>query len=358
MSNNIYECINIENVINRLKLRKTHQIGNNIYINCPFCQSKNQKSGYMKADIIKNLYICNNCENTGTSIELYAKLKYMSNKDAFKELMKEIPVLDSRPYIFNNPVKDEQYRDIVYNKFLEKQKLSTGHYEKLKSMNFTDDYIRNNGFKSIENHSDRKKEICKELQKEGLKIDGIPGFFQDTDFKWTYKSHSGIFIPVTLNNRIQGLRILLDKKYNQDTENIWFSSNNEYNGTKASNWPMILKPKNTNWIDICNQTNNIIVATEIILAHKLFNSTQQLVIGIPNNLDREILLNIINRMNINEVFLYVDKYTMVHTSTLMYQNVVETLEKEGIKVNFRIALTAERISNNFPIDRDEEIDVS
>lgn len=176
MKNKMYECISIENVINKLNLKRTHQIGNNIYINCPFCQSKNQKSGYMKADIIKNLYICNNCENTGTSIELYAKLKYMSNKDAFKELMKEIPVLDSRPYIFNNPVKDEQYRDIVYNKFLKKQTLSTGHYEKLRSMNFTDDYIRNNGFKSIENHSDKKKEICKELQKEGLRIDGIPGF--------------------------------------------------------------------------------------------------------------------------------------------------------------------------------------
>ncbi len=349
MQNNVYECVDISNVINKLKLKKIHQIGNNIYITCPFCQTQNEKNGYMKINTIKNLYICNNCESAGTSIELYAKLKYMSNKEAFKELMRETPILDNRPYIFNNPVKDEQYRDIVYSNFLASQTLSTQHYQKLKSMNFTDEYIQQNCFKSIENNPNKKKEICKQLQEKGLKLDGTPGFFQDRDFKWTYKSHYGIFIPVILDNKIQGLRIHLDKKYSNDTENIWFSSNNEYNGTKASNWPMLLKKENINWMDMYNQTNTIIVATEMILAHKLFNSTKQLVLGIPNNLDKEILLDIIGRMKVQEVFLYVDQYTITHTSTLMYSNVIETLEKVGIKVNFRIALIDERVVSDFKI---------
>ena len=67
------------------------------------------------------------------------------------------------------------------------------------------------------------------------------GFYQDKDFKWTYKSHSGIFIPTVLNNKIQGLRIFLDEKYKKDTESIWFSSNNLYNGTKANKLPIVLK---------------------------------------------------------------------------------------------------------------------
>lgn len=347
MQSNIYECINIENVINKLKLKRIHQIGNNIYVNCPFCQSQNERNGYMKVDTIKNLYICNNCENTGTSIELYARLKYMSNKEAFKELMKETPILDNRTYIFNNPIKGEYYRDMVYSKFLEMQILSKEHYEKLKSMNFTDEYLKANKFKTIENNANKKKEICKRLQEQGLKLDGIPGFMQDKNFKWTYKSHKGIFIPVVLDNKIQGLRIHLDKRYSKDIENIWFSSNNEYNGTKASNWPIILKPKEVNWIDMYNHTTTIIVGTEMILAHKLFNSTQQLVLGIPNNLDKEMLLDIIERMKIKEVFLYVDKYTITHTSTLMYSNVIQTLEAIGIKVNFRIALIDERLSSDF-----------
>ena len=50
------------------------------------------------------------------------------------------------------------------------------HYKKLKEMNFTDDYIKENQFKSIENNNNKKKEICMKLQEQGLKLDGIPGF--------------------------------------------------------------------------------------------------------------------------------------------------------------------------------------
>lgn len=170
------------------------------------------------------------------------------------------------------------------------------------------------------------------------------GFFQDKDFKWTYKSHNGIFIPATLNNKIQGLRICLDEKYSKDTENIWFSSNNEYNGTKASNWPIVLNNENINWANMYNSknTNSIIIATEIILAHKLFNSTDKVVIGIPNNIDREILWNVINRMNPNEVTVYFDNYTVLHTSAMAYKNTMLFLQEKGIKSDFRVALLDDR----------------
>ena len=173
MQNNVYECINISNVVNKLKLKKIHQIGNNIYVTCPFCQTQKEKNGYMKIDLTKNLYICNNCERSGTSIELYAKLKYISNAEAFKQLLREEPVLDSISYVYNNPIKDESYRDLVYSNFLELQQLSKKHREKLHSMNFTDDYILQNNFKSIETRETNKKEICGKLQEQGLKLDGI-----------------------------------------------------------------------------------------------------------------------------------------------------------------------------------------
>lgn len=167
------------------------------------------------------------------------------------------------------------------------------------------------------------------------------GFYQDIDFKWTYKSHKGIFIPVILNNKIQGLRILLDNTYKKDTENIWFSSNNLYNGTKANNWAMVLKDENINWISMYNNKNSrvIIIATEMILAHKLFNNTNKTVIGIPNNINKELILNIVKTLNASEVFLYVDKYTILHTSSFIYDNIIQVLEKQNIKVNFRVALT-------------------
>lgn len=174
------------------------------------------------------------------------------------------------------------------------------------------------------------------------------GFFQDTNFKWTYKSHKGIFIPVTLNNKIQGLRILLDNEYGLDTKNIWFSSNNEYNGTKASNWAMILKDKETNWINMYNSDNSesIIIATEMILAHKLFNNTNKIVIGVPNNIDKDLILNIVKRMHATQVFLYADKYTILHTSCLMYENIIQALEEHNIKVDFRVALTEKNVGSD------------
>lgn len=339
MQNNVYECINISNVANKLKLKRTKQIGNNIYVICPFCQNELAKNGYMKLDRLSNLYICNHCEAKGTSIELYAKIKYLSNKEAFKELLRETPVLDNIPYIYNNPIKDENYRNLVYTNLLKMLSLSKRHERKLQEMGFSNKYIEENHFKSIETNTKRKKQICKLLQEQGFKLDGLPGFYQDEDFNWNYKSHNGIFIPTILNNKIQGLRIFLDKKYSQDTENIWFSSSNEYCGTKANNWPTILKADNVNWINMYNssQKDSIIIATEIILAHKLFNSSNKTVIGIPNNIDKDILLNIVERMNVSEVFLYVDSYSILHTSSLIYKNVIETLEKLNIKVNFRVA---------------------
>jgi len=176
MQNNVYECINISNVINKLNLKKVHQIGNNIYVKCPFCQNEREKNGYMKINTINNLYICDNCESTGTSIDLYAKMKYISTKEAIKQLLREVPILDNIPYVYNNPIKDEYYRDLVYSKFLDLQQLSKKHKEKLKRMNFTDNYILDNKFKSIENRENKKKEICQKLQEQGLKLDGISRF--------------------------------------------------------------------------------------------------------------------------------------------------------------------------------------
>ena len=338
MQNNVFECINITNVINKLGLKKTNQIGNNIFMCCPFCQKKKKKNGYMKVSIQNNCYICDNCESSGTSIELYAKLKYMTNKEAFTQLLREIPVLDNIPYTYNNPIKDELYRDIVYSSFLDMQNLNDKHMEKLQKIGLSKEYINKHNFKSIETREKQKKEICLRLQEQGLKLDGIPGFMQDKDFKWTYKSHKGIFIPVYLDNKIQGLRILLDKEYRNDTKNIWFSSNNAYNGTKANNFITILKNEEFSWADMYNSKNktSIIIATEMILAHKLFHNTNKIVIGIPNNVDKDIIINLINRMKVKEVFVYHDIYSIKHTSVRIYRNVIESLENIGIKVHFRI----------------------
>lgn len=338
MKKDTYHYTNISNIINKLGLTKTKTKGINTYVNCPFCQTKTENKGYMKINTLYNLYICNNCQSSGTSIELYARVNHISTKTAFKKLLEEEPEIDNLPLVKNNLIKDEYYRDLVYSRFLELQELKEIHKRKLKEMNFTDEYIINNKFKSIENGEKQKKKICEQLKNEGFKLEGIPGFWQDKDFKWTYKSHKGIFIPVILNDKIQGLRICLDEKYGKDVQNIWFSSNNEFNGTKACNWSLVLKNEKVNWLNLYNSTNNntIIIATEIIVAHQLFNNTNKLVVGIPNNIDKDWLWNIIDNMKPKEVFVYFDEYTIIHTSTAAYNNTIKFLEEQGIKTHIRI----------------------
>ena len=141
-NNNVFECINITNVLNQLHLRKTYTKGNITYAICPFCQNSSEKNGYLKINTTKNVYVCRQCEASGSSIDLYANVKYITTKDAFKILLMETPVLDNIPYTYNNPVKDEYYRDTVYRSFLEKLQLNDEHYKKLKNMKFTDKYIR------------------------------------------------------------------------------------------------------------------------------------------------------------------------------------------------------------------------
>lgn len=67
---------------------------------------------------------------------------------------------------------------------------------------------------------------------------GIPGFFQEEDFKWCFNRYDGFFVPVfDSNGYIQGLSIHLDKTFNNSSD-IWFSSSNKINGTATRNWIM------------------------------------------------------------------------------------------------------------------------
>ena len=43
--------------------------------------------------------------------------------------------------------------------------------------------------------------------------------------------------------------------------------------------------------------------------------------------------------------IYADKYTILHTSTLMYENTVKSLERQNIKVEFRVALNENDIGS-------------
>lgn len=266
----------IINVKNKLGLKEIYSRKDIIYVKCPFCSSE---KGTMRLNISNNSYICKKCEARGYSIGLYAKNKYISNREAYQRLINEEADISNNlmTSIITNTKKNKEELDIVYQAFLEKLSLSSDHTMKLLKYGFTMEEIEKIGFKTIPIQENQKIEICRELQTEGIDLSGTPGFFKDKKFRWNFKSHKGIFIPVLDNCKIVALRIHLDTMYSIDTSDIWFSSSQENEGTKADNNIMILFPEG-NKIQFMNnlkEKRDIIVASEMVLAYKIANTYKE-----------------------------------------------------------------------------------
>lgn len=269
----------IINVKNKLGLKEIYSRKDIIYVKCPFCSSE---KGTMRLNISSNSYICKKFEARGYSIGLYAKNKYISNREAYQRLINEEADISNNlmTSIVTNTKKNKEELDIAYQAFLEKLSLSSDHTMKLLKYGFTMEEIEKIGFKTIPTQENQKVEICRELQAEGIDLSGTPGFFKDKKFRWNFKSHKGIFIPVLDNCKIVALRIHLDAMYSIDTSDIWFSSSQENEGTKADNNIMILFPED-NKIQLMNnlkEKRDIIVASEMVLAYKIANTYKESIV--------------------------------------------------------------------------------
>lgn len=260
----------IINVKNKLGLEEIYSKKDIIYLKCPFCFSH---TGTMRLNISNNSYICKECEARGYSIGLYAKNMYISNKEAYLDLISKEADISNNLITFTttHTKKNSEELDIVYQAFLEKLSLSSDHTIKLLKYGFTIEDIESIGFKTIPTQEAQKIEICRELINEGIDLSGTPGFYRDKKFRWNFKSHRGIFVPSKDNCKIVALRIHLDTMYSIDTSDIWFSSSQENEGAKISNNIMILFPKE-NRLQLINnnqQKKDIIIASEMILAYKI-----------------------------------------------------------------------------------------
>lgn len=334
MKQDVFDCISIVNVKNKLNLQEIYSKGNIICVKCPFCFSK---KGTMLLNVLNNSYICKNCEERGYSISLYAKCKYISNKVAYKSLIQRKPDLKSNIIntIITNIKKNDDELDLVYQDFLKMLKLNSEHTMKLLKFGFDINEIEKIGFKSIPTNEIEKERICQSLISKGLDLKGIPGFFQNNRFKWTFKSHKGIFLPVINNYKIIGLRIHLDNKYDMETTDIWFSSGQKNNGTKANNNIMVLLP-NENKLQIINDgrnEKNVIISSEMILAYKLhIKYHNKIIIGVPNMITNSEIKKLDRIKNIRTIYVVMDKHTVLHNSESLMSSLIKKYGKEKIQL--------------------------
>ena len=335
--NNNFNKISIINVKNKLGLKEVCVKGKIIYTKCPFCHSENAS---LKLNTENNTFICKNCEEAGSSVSLYARNHFlMTNRKAYIELMNmDADLTTSLNVISNNAKKTINELDEIYSEFLEMLNLSDKHRKILNNLGFSNQKIDLIGFKTIPSNEYHKNKICEKLIELGYDLRGVPGFFQNGKFKWTFKSHNGFFIPVKNNMKIEALRIHLDNKYSNDTTDIWFSSRSEYNGSMINNSILILNPDNKlKPIGIKRNKEDIIVVSEILFAFILSNIIKDtIIVGIPSYLNKNEIKRIDSLCDINKIYLAFDYHAALHNSYAIISNLKTICQGDNIDVGFSI----------------------
>ena len=335
---NKFDKLSIINVKNKLGLKEVCSKGKIIYAKCPFCHSKNAD---LKLNTENNTFICKNCEEAGSSVSLYARCHFlMTNRKAFIELMNmDADMATNISNISNNSKKDVTELDEIYTEFLSLIKLSDNHKKYLNSLGFSDERIKEIGFKSIPVNENIKLKICDRLIELGYDLRGVPGFFQNEKFKWTFKSHNGFFIPVRNNLKIEALRIHLDNKYKNDTTDIWFSSRSEYNGSMINNVVMVLKPEIFKLMAVGKEDKNkqIIVVTDILFAYVLsIIFKDMIIVGIPSYISKNEIRKLSSIGDVDKVSLILDYHAALHNSFAIINNLKNIYSGDKIEVDFSI----------------------
>ncbi len=231
----------------------------------------------------------------GYSVGLYAKIRKISNDKAFKELLErecfsqDKTLLEIRPM---NQLADIEIRDKIYRAFLSMLRLEAQHKRYLANMGFLDSTIENNLYKSVPKNYIKRRMISNSLSKK-YNLEGLPGFYQEEDFKWIFSKYNGFFVPVfDSNGYIQGLSIHLDKAFNNN-QDIWFSSNNKINGTRAKNW--IMKS------NINEYSTNVILTDSLLLGALATDITNESVIAFQNITNSYMILKEIENTQIQNI---------------------------------------------------------
>ena len=257
--------------------------------------NKLSKIPTMSLNTRDNKYHCMRCGNGGYSVGLYARVRGIDTKKAYKELLeKECYSLDrSRVEISPiNVLADIEIRDKIYREFLGMLKLDGQHKIYLKNLGLLNSSIENGMYKSVPKNYIKRRLIGAQLSRK-FNLCGIPGFFQEEDFKWCFSRYNGFFVPVfDQNGYIQGLSIHLDKPFNNN-QDIWFSSNNKINGTGAKSWVM----KN----NIAENSNSLIITDNFLLGNLIKETINPPMLAFQNISNSYIILNELERNNIKDI---------------------------------------------------------
>lgn len=257
--------------------------------------NKNSKIPTLSLNSENNKYCCSRCGEGGYSVGLYAKVKGIDTKKAYNELLKRECFSQNKSPIEISPINllaDIKVRDMVYREFLSMLKLELQHKKYLQSLGFLNSSIEENLYRTVPKDYIKRRLIGNSLSKK-YNLAGIPGFFQEEDFKWCFSRMVGFFVPVfDENGYIEGLSIHLDKPFNNNRD-IWFSSSNKINGTGARSWIF----RN----NITENSTSVILTDNFLLGNLIKDTLNAPVIAFQNISNSYTILKEIENTNIKNI---------------------------------------------------------
>ena len=296
----VQKHINILNVAYHLCLEIVEEKGYEHKVICPFCgYNKISKIPTMSLNSQNNKYCCCRCGAGGYSVGLYARVRRIDTKKAYKELLERECFSQNKSPIEISPINllaDIEIRDAVYREFLGMLKLEPQYRQYLRNLGFLDSSIDNQLYKSVPKNYIKRRLIGSALSRK-YDLCGIPGFFQEEDFKWCFSKMDGFFIPIyDSNGYIEGLSVHLDKPFNNNSD-IWFSSNGKINGTNTKNW--IIKN------NITYNSSSLLLTDSFLLGNLIKETINAPVIAFQNISNSYMILKEIENTTIkNIIFVF------------------------------------------------------
>lgn len=225
------------------------------YIQCPFpdCGTKQ-----LKCNITKEFFHCYACGRGGNYYSIYAELmgiEAANGKTASQIAREEIlERLGQTPERINSEetkqepesCKKRSKREIdqVYRSLLRHTSLKVVHKKALLERGLTEEQIEKFAFRSVDNS--RSISICRLIQKDGLNLEGIPGFYYDSKnncWNMNTKGKDGYFCMATDEyGFIQGFQIRLDEP-KDGQKYLWLSSKNKCKGMTSGSPCAYFGPK-------------------------------------------------------------------------------------------------------------------
>ena len=94
-----------------------------------------------------------------------------------------------------NELANIETRDMVYRDFLNMLNLEGHHKSYLQRIGFLNSTIDAQMYRSIPKKKIKRRLIANSLKRK-YDLAGIPGFFQEEDWCWTFSAPRGFFIPL------------------------------------------------------------------------------------------------------------------------------------------------------------------